>query len=252
MLFAFFLVDKHKNMAYIGQISLLYLILLIIEMYGETTINYSFIWTAKPCLMPTLLILYLLNAHKNLSIERICIMISLSFSCLGDIILMQHRNELFIFGLLSFLIAHLSYIVSFIVRFRHERTQTKQRLTISAMIVTVIPFLAYIALMIYVLHPKLTTEKEETKNLFVPVVFYTCVIVGMAYVTTLRDRKTPGFWLVFLGAIFFVLSDTLIAFNKFVIPISASRLYIMFTYGLGQYLITIGLLQSNDRDSKLK
>ncbi len=135
-------------MVYIGPLSLLFSILLVIEMYSETVLNYAIMWTVKPLLMPVLLILFLLNAHKNLSVERICLVISLSFSCLGDLLLMQHRNNLFIFGLISFLIAHISYIISFIVRLRHEGDAMRQRLTISAMIVASIPFLAYIILVL--------------------------------------------------------------------------------------------------------
>jgi uncharacterized membrane protein YhhN len=220
-------------------------------MYSETVLNYAIMWTVKPLLMPVLLILFLLNAHKNLSVERICLVISLSFSCLGDLLLMQHRNNLFIFGLISFLIAHISYIISFIVRLRHEGDAMRQRLTISAMIVASIPFLAYIILMIYILYPKLNGNTVETKGLLMPIVFYTFIIVGMAYISYLRDRKSPGFWSVFIGAIFFVLSDSILAFNKFVAPLPAPGLFVMFTYGIGQYLITIGTLQVTSKDSKI-
>ena len=238
-------------MVYIGQLSLLFLVLLIIDMYSEITLNYAILWTVKPFLMPTLLLLFLLNAQNILRFERICVVIALVFSCLGDILLMQHRNDLFIYGLGSFLIVHISYVISFLVRLCHAgRNASKRRLTISAMVVVSIPFVAYIALMLYILHPKLNTDTEETKGLLMPVVIYTCLIVGMAYLSYLRDRKTPGFWCVFIGAIFFVLSDTILAFNKFVISLPTPGLFIMFTYGIGQYLIVIGTVQVTAKDSK--
>lgn len=230
-------------MAYVGSLSLLFSILLILEIYGEIIENYFIIWIVKPLLMPVLLLLFLLNVHHNLSIERFCLIISLIFSCIGDILLMQRQNHLFVFGLASFLIVHISYVISFLVQLRHEGEAFKRRLTNSTIIKTMIPFLAYISLMLYVLCPKLHTDKEETKGLLLPVIFYTFVVVGMAYISYLRDRKTPGFWSVFIGAVFFVLSDTLIAFNRFVLPIPIAGLFVMFTYGLGQYLITIGTLQ---------
>ncbi len=237
-------------MVYIGQLSLLFLVLLMMDMYSETTLNYAIMWTVKPFLMPILLLLFLLNANNVLRLERICVVIALSFSCLGDILLMQHRNDLFIFGLTSFLIVHISYVISFFVRLHHGRDSLKRRLTISAMIIIAIPFLAYITLMLYIFHPILNADTEETKGLFVPVAIYTCVIVGMAYLSYLRDRKTPGFWCVFVGVIFFVLSDTILAFNKFVVPLPTPGLFIMFTYGIGQYLITIGTIQVTTKDSK--
>ena len=230
-------------MAYVGSLSLLFTILLMAEIYGEIIENYSIIWLSKPLLMPVLLLLVFLNAHHNLSAERFCLVISLTFSCIGDILLMQRRNHLFVFGLVSFLIAHISYVISFVVRLRHEGPELRRRLTISATIVAMVPFLAYIALMLYVLCPRLQVDRDETKGLLLPVVFYIFIIVGMAYISYLRDQKLPGFWSVFIGAVFFVLSDTILAFNRFVIQIPVAGLFIMFTYGLGQYLITMGTLQ---------
>ncbi|CAF1476337.1 unnamed protein product [Rotaria magnacalcarata] len=179
--------------------------------------------------MPVLIVLFLLNAHNNLSLERRYLVIAFLFSWFGDLLLMQNRNDLFLFGLVSFLLAHISYIIAFMVRIQH----------------------AYIALMLYILSPKLNTNTEETKGLLVPVVLYTFVVVGMTYTSYLRDREAPGFWTVFVGAVFFVLSDSLIALNRFVMPLPTPGLFIMFTYGLGQYLITVGSLQVADKNVKI-
>ncbi|CAF2640013.1 unnamed protein product [Rotaria sp. Silwood2] len=220
-------------------------------MYSETTQNHVIMWTVKPLLMPVLLVLFLLNAHNNLSLERRCLMIALIFSWFGDLLLMLHRNDLFVFGLASFLIAHITYVISFIVRLQHEGNALRQRLTMSTMLITSIPFLAYITLMLYILSPRLNTNLEETKGLLIPVVFYITIIVGMAYTSYLRNRKASGFWSVFAGAVFFVMSDTILAFNRFVTPLPTPGLFIMFTYGVGQYLITIGTLQVADKDLKI-
>ncbi|CAF3825391.1 unnamed protein product, partial [Rotaria sordida] len=80
------------------------------------------------------------------------------------------------------------------VRLQHEGDELRRRLTVSAMIIASIPFLAYITFMLYILSPRLNTDIEETKDLLVPVVLYTIVIVGMAYTSYLRDRKASGFW----------------------------------------------------------
>jgi len=225
---------------YILPLSLLFFILLGIDLYSETTQTNAVSWIVRPLLMLMLLILFLLNAHNTLCFERIFVIISLIFSCLGDILLIIHRDNFFIFGLVSFLIAHISYIISFLIRLRHEGDALRQRLTILAMIIISLPFLVYIAFMLYILCPKLIANTEGMKDLIAPVVVYTFVIVSMAYISCLRNRKFPGFWFVFIGAIFFVLSDTLLAFNKFVVPLSTPGLFVIFTYGIGQYLIIIG------------
>jgi len=43
-----------------------------------------------------------------------------------------------------------------------------------------------------------------------------------------------------MGAILFMLSDSVIAVNKFVLEIPLSGLWIMTTYTLAQWLITVG------------
>ena len=228
----------------IGFFSLLFVVLLGIELYGELTQNYPVIWISKPLLMPVLLALFLSNAQHHLSLERICVIVALICSCLGDVLLMNAELDLFLFGLVSFLIAHLSYIMAFLVRMRHEG----RRRTVSAMIGSSIPFLLYIALIVYIFHPKLTAADGGKQHLFLPIILYTFVIVGMAYISFLRDRQSPGFWLVLAGAMFFVFSDSILAFNKFIVPVPTPGLLVMSTYGLGQYLITIGTLTVPARD----
>jgi uncharacterized membrane protein YhhN len=48
---------------------------------------------------------------------------------------------------------------------------------------------------------------------------------------------------VFVGALLFMLSDCLIAINKFMMPIGHAELCIMSTYMAGQFLIVRGLLE---------
>jgi uncharacterized membrane protein YhhN len=233
----------------IGLFSLLFAVLLGIELYGELTRNTLVIWISKPLLMPVLLILFLNNAQHHLSLERICVIVALVCSCLGDILLMNADHDLFLAGLISFLIGHLSYIVAFLVRIHHEG----RRRTVSAMIVSSVPFLLYIALILSIFYPKLMADDGEgKKHLLVPIIAYTFVIVGMAYISFLRDRQSPGFWLVLAGAMFFVCSDSILAVNKFIVPVPTSRLLVMSTYGLGQYLITIGTLKVTARDSGVR
>lgn len=237
-------------MVYIRQLSVAFAILLAIDIYSEVTQNDTITYVTKPLLMPVLWLLFLLNVHDNLSVERRYLVIALIFSWFGDILLMQHRNDFFLFGLVSFLIAHISYIISFVVGLQSEGHALRRRLNLLNMFTTSIPFLAYVALMIYILFPHLNANTEETKGLLMPVVIYAFVVVGMAYTSYLRDHTAPGFWIVFGGAVLFVLSDSFLAFNKFVTPIPVPGLPVMFTYGLGQYLITVGTLKAANKKTK--
>ena len=237
-------------MSYVGVLTVFYYILLSVELYGETVQNYFIIWICKPLLMTVLFILFFLNAQKNLFIERICLLIALGLSCIGDILFIENRKDFFLYGVAVYLIVHLCYIISFIIRIKQEGKLLKQRLTYSSMIITSIPFFIYFIYFLSILYPKLDENFEETKDLLIPIVIYGFVIVGMGYISYLRGRKIPGFWSVFLGALFFILSDSLLALNKFVSRIPVPGLPIMFTYGIGQYLITIGTLQVTQKYAK--
>ena len=237
-------------MACIGLLSKLFLFLLAIDMYSET-MRYNIItWSVKSLLMPVLLILFLLNAQYCLILERKFLVIALVFSWFGDLLLMQNRNDLFSFGLFSFLIAHLSYIISFMARLQHERHALKHLLTVKTMIIASVPFLAYATFMLCILCPKMNTDREETKGLLIPVVLYIFVIIGMAYTSYLRARKAPGSWISFVGAVCFVLSDTMLALNRFLFPLPAAASCIMLTYGIAQYLITVGTLKASGKALK--
>jgi uncharacterized membrane protein YhhN len=49
------------------------------------------------------------------------------------------------------------------------------------------------------------------------------------------------------GAIFFVSSDSILAFNKFYAPVPLASFLIMITYLVAQYLITVGILKLNQK-----
>jgi uncharacterized membrane protein YhhN len=54
-----------------------------------------------------------------------------------------------------------------------------------------------------------------------------------------RSGEKAGSW-VLLGAMSFLLSDALLAINKFVAPIPMAGLWVMLTYITAQYLIVKG------------
>jgi uncharacterized membrane protein YhhN len=57
--------------------------------------------------------------------------------------------------------------------------------------------------------------------------------------------ETPANWYILLGAIVFVSSDSILAFNKFYQPVMRSSFLIMVTYLAAQYLIVSGILKLN-------
>ena len=60
--------------------------------------------------------------------------------------------------------------------------------------------------------------------------------------TMLGKNKKAALWIM-MGAILFVTSDSILAFNKFFSSFNYAGLIIMFTYGLAQLFITEGAVK---------
>ena len=145
---------------------------------------------------------------------------ALVFSLAGDWFLLQAGG--FIPGLVCFLVAHLCYIALFRggVRWFPSRKALAATLAIAA-------------LMYATLFPNLGPVLK------VAVAAYAVVIALMAgqaigRATVVRDKDAVG---VAAGACFFMLSDSLLAINKFAMPIPLAPLWVLATYYVAQLLI---------------
>lgn len=214
--------------SYIG-ISVVYLLIILL---GQEQIA----WFLKPFLIPFLLLAVFFSGSfptKNF------LLIALTFSWIGDIILLfADRHELFfIIGLVAFLISHIVYILLFNKQLRYKNRKNKAVFWIG-----VTGIIVYLFVMLWVLLPTLG-------DLTLPVFVYALVISTMllfALKGFLNWEKT-GSWYVLIGAIAFVSSDSILAFNKFYTPIVLSSFLIMITYLVAQYLIVVGILKLNQK-----
>ena len=73
--------------------------------------------------------------------------------------------------------------------------------------------------------------------MFLAVSVYTVIISAMV----VTAAGTPS-WLAFSGATLFAVSDSMIAYNRFVKPFPRADLPIMMTYHVGQLLLIGGLI----------
>jgi len=87
----------------------------------------------------------------------------------------------------------------------------------------------------------------------IAVFVYMIALLGMSAMALNRYKtvSSVSFNLVFYGSLLFVISDTLIALNKFLIPIPNDRIFVMSTYIAAQYLMMRGLLKQFEKDSEL-
>ncbi len=159
------------------------------------------------------------------------------FAWIGDMLLMVKNDDLFVFGLASFLICHVLYIIAFIGNIQRSGYKLSG---INKSILALLPLFYLIVLYSY-LYPHIV-GKAETKPFLIPVSVYAVTIVTMCLFALWRlgstNRKSAA--LIILGAFTFVISDSLIALNKFVAPFEHANLFIMFTYCTAQLWIATG------------
>jgi uncharacterized membrane protein YhhN len=143
----------------------------------------------------------------------------------GDVALMFETNRAFLVGLVLFLLAHVVYSITFTVPngFHPADIATGAVLLVVA-----------VAIYLY-LRPGLGRMQG-------PVIAYTliiCFMVNRAISAFFGDAFTiTQAWLLSLGAVFFMLSDIVLAVNRFRRPMEKHRLS-LFAYYLGQLLIAL-------------
>lgn len=176
----------------------------------------------KPLAMVLALAFVALRAQRRGGIRAgdALLLAGLAFSLAGDVFLML--PGLFIPGLVSFLGAHLCYIALF-------RRDAPWFASGRGLAVTLGLAGAMYAFLFATLPPPLR----------VPVAAYAVVIALMAgqaigRAVVLRDAASVG---VAAGAVFFMLSDSLLAINKFATPLPMAQFWVLATYYVAQVLI---------------
>jgi uncharacterized membrane protein YhhN len=157
---------------------------------------------------------------------RIWLTLALAASSMGDILLATNIKNSFLFGLMFFAVAHVCYASGF---FPWAKWSKKK--------------LAYATPLAAVLLLVLILVLPQTGELAIAVLFYISIISAMAVLAIFS--KTHQHYLL-IGAYLFVISDSLIAINKFVIAIPAQHLFIMLTYYLAQYFLFTGCIKQNN------
>lgn len=190
-------------------------------------------YVSKPLLMPILMYFFWINVKPVSNAFTKFIMGALFLSWLGDIFMMfQGQEAFFILGLGAFLLAHALYIVAFT-----RRHDGKDKGFVLSQPLWMIPFLLYGGALYFYIYPNLGAMKA-------PVVLYSVAITMMAI--TALDRKGRvgdlSFRYIFIGALLFVLSDSLISLNIFGGGLNQAGFWIMVTYCMSQWLIVLGAL----------
>lgn len=191
-------------------------------------------WLFKPLTMVFALVLVAASAYSPSARGQfnpktlLLLAAALAGSLAGDVFLMF--QGFFIPGLVSFLVAHLFYVALF----KSGQAWFPHRGALAATLGIGVAMYAF--LWAGGLPPALRA----------PVAAYVLVIALMAAqaigrATVLRDAPSL---LVAVGAGFFMLSDSLLATNRFVMPLPMAQVWVLATYYAAQALIVSGWLAS--------
>lgn len=204
--------------------SLLFLIVAIIDVYAVITQNKSLEVVFKPLLMTTLVVMYLISAKK----VNFWLVSALFFSFWGDVFLLDKMNY-FVFGLASFLIAHFLYI-KMISKFLKKQPISKM---LKSALVFIILFTGVLFLI-----------KDNLGEMLVPVIVYGIAIstFGTCALLNYQQEKTSANKRLLLGAILFIISDSLIALNNFHSQRPVFDIAIIILYVAAQYSIVKAML----------
>lgn len=144
----------------------------------------------------------------------------------GDIFLLGEGDRRFLGGLAAFLLGHLAYLASFI----HVGLDSPWM---------IVPAVLVLAATVWVTRPLLpTVHADKGTGMTAAVTAYMGVIAVMLLAAALT-----GSWVLLLGATIFLVSDTLLALDRFVQQRSWARLAVIVTYHVGQALIVVGVLR---------
>ena len=161
--------------------------------------------------------------------------IALVLSLLGDIFLL-FEEKFFLPGLVSFLAAHIFYLVGF--------NQTFPAIDAQTLLVLAAVGAIAVAVFSYVL--KGMNRSESSRKMKIPVIIYGAVISLMVVSALLNFYRVgwslPTALLTSLGAVLFFSSDSMIAIRNFVTRFNHDDYLIMLTYHLGQLMIAAGVL----------
>lgn len=182
----------------------------------------------KPFLIPLLAYYFSKNCIKT-PLNKF-IYAALFFSWLGDcfLIFVPLNGIFFMVGLGAFLIAQMVYVIININFVEEGESRLVFKWPALLFIVYGMAFFSWII--------------DDLGLLTLPVAIYCAVItlMGVTAVGRLGRADKKDALLVIAGAALFILSDSVIAFNKFVSPVELSGPIVMLTYLSAQFLLVEG------------
>lgn len=206
-------------------------IVLIVLLHFENRENRKGLLPTKTVLSTLFILVVLVQPHPIASYYNF-IMVGLVFCLIGDVCLALPQQKTFLFGLVSFLVGHIFYILGFF-----SVSQTNPWTWVGSLIVFLISGVVYSWL-----RPHLGSMK-------IPVMFYIIVISimlsGACSILGHSNLPQSGRIMAFAGALSFYFSDVFVARDRFLKKEFLNRLIGLPMYYTGQFLLafSVGFLR---------
>lgn len=205
----------------LGAIFLSAIIYIVGDFQKSTTLKYIF----KPLTTILIIVLAFFQQPEVSETYKYLIIIGLFLSLFGDVFLMLPSDK-FVQGLASFLVAHIFYIWAFTLGFGPYFEFS-----------FLIPSAIYAIIFLWIILPK-------TANLKLPVFIYALMLLVFMWQATGRFfylAETTALFTI-LGAVLFVISDSVLAFDRFLVKkYKFSQTLILATYWGAQVLLALSI-----------
>jgi len=261
--YSYFLVNNFALCTFIGNLTfgtnyidmsnaltMIYALIALLEISAEYFELPLLRVASKPLLMPVLIFAFVQGVGTLSSIHKILVA-AFFFSWIGDVSLMfvpksvedvaligiaKHPN-FFLAGLGGFLVTHVLYITAFVKSADNKTPLLKRNPIVAA------PLIAYFVALIFWIYPPIPTEMK------IPVLVYSLTIALMVLAAMNNFGRVPRnlFLNGFTGALLFMLSDSIIAVNKFIFneQLPLAGVCIMTLYITAQYFIAKAFAQKS-------
>ncbi len=207
---------KKKNKIILA--SIFFLITVIMHILGLLFYEVLAFFT-KPFITISLVVVYLTSVKK----ANFWYVSALFFSFWGDTFLL-FKDKFFLLGLVSFLFAHVLYI--------KISSGYLKKVSLLKIIISSIPYIFTFSSVVFLLYNNLG-------EMLIPVIIYGMIISVFGTITLvnyIQEKSTENLWLL-LGAIIFIISDSILAINKFYEAREIYSISLIVTYIVAQYLI---------------
>jgi uncharacterized membrane protein YhhN len=191
----------------------------LLAIYTHTASKVKLFSVFKPLTTIFIIALSAIIYFESQSFYSLIVLISLFFCLIGDIFLIEYKH--LVAGIASFLIAHIGFIIAFISLYGFSYQITP------VLILGIVSALFYLYLF----------NSLSKYTVSVAVYFLVIVVMNWQGIGLLYKDISCRNLLIALGSVLFLISDSVIAINKFKVEFKASEPIILSTYWLAICLL---------------